>query len=206
MRSRIERLLRYLVTAETAQHRVFVWLSYPVLPDKNLIVIPREDDLMFGLLQNRFHAAWALRKGSDLENRPRYTHTTTFATFPFPKGMTPDVPAAQARALVSAREIEAAARNLNALRENWLNPADLVGEEAKVVGGLPSRRRPRSEAARQQLARRTLTTLYNKRPDWLVEAHSALDEAVAKAYGWPSHVTDDDALERLLALNLLRAR
>ena len=62
MRSRIQRLRRYLVTAETAQHRLFVWLSYPVLPDKNLIVIPRDDDLMFGLLQNRFHTAWSLRK------------------------------------------------------------------------------------------------------------------------------------------------
>jgi hypothetical protein len=58
MRSRSQRLRRYIVTAETAQHRVFVWLSFPVLPDKNLIVIPRDDDLMFGLLQSRFHAAW----------------------------------------------------------------------------------------------------------------------------------------------------
>ena len=64
MRSRIETLSRYIVTPETAQYRLFVWLSYPVLPDKNLIVIPREDDLMFGLLQSRFHEAWALRKGS----------------------------------------------------------------------------------------------------------------------------------------------
>jgi len=61
MRSRIERLSRYIVTAETAEYRLFVWLAYPVLPDKNLIVIPREDDLMFGLLQSRFHEAWALR-------------------------------------------------------------------------------------------------------------------------------------------------
>jgi hypothetical protein len=32
-------------------------LTYPVLPDKDLVVIPRADDLMFGLLQNRFHEA-----------------------------------------------------------------------------------------------------------------------------------------------------
>jgi hypothetical protein len=86
MRSRIEALNRYTVKPETAQHRLVVWLSYPVLPDKNLIVIPRADDLMFGLLHSRFHEAWALRKGSDLQDRPCYTHTTTFATFPFLKG------------------------------------------------------------------------------------------------------------------------
>lgn len=86
MRSRINGLKRYLVTPETAQHRLFVWLSPPFLPDKNLIVFPREDDLILGLLQNRFHEAWSLRKGSDLQNRPRYTHTSTFATFPFSRG------------------------------------------------------------------------------------------------------------------------
>ena len=83
MRSRIERLTRYIVTAETAPHRVFVWLSYPVLPDKNLIVIPREDDLMFGLLDSRFHAAWALRKGSDLEDRRGIPTRQLSRTFPF---------------------------------------------------------------------------------------------------------------------------
>jgi type II restriction/modification system DNA methylase subunit YeeA len=47
MRRLIRAAGRYIVTPETAQHRLFVWLSYPVLPDKNLIVIPRHDDLMF---------------------------------------------------------------------------------------------------------------------------------------------------------------
>ena len=34
MRSRIERLSRYIVTGETAEYRLFVWLAYPVLPTK----------------------------------------------------------------------------------------------------------------------------------------------------------------------------
>lgn len=205
MRSRIERLDRYIVTAETAQHRVFVWLSYPVLPDKNLIVIPRDDDLMFGLLQNRFHTAWSLRKGSDLEDRPRYTHTTTFATYPFPDGMAPDCSVAAARQLAATPMIEAAARELNVLRENWLFPADLIIEQAEIVDGLPARRVPKSIEARQTLSRRTLTMLYNSRPDWLLEAHRALDEAVAAAYGWSADISDADALDRLLQLNQQRS-
>ena len=48
---------------------------------------------------------------------------------------------------------------------------------------------------------RTLTNLYNARPQWLVDAHAALDAAVAAAYGWPADITDDDALRELLALN-----
>jgi hypothetical protein len=36
-------------------------------------------------------------------------------------------------------------------------------------------------------------------------AHKKLDAAVAAAYGWPVDLTDEQILERLLALNLERA-
>ncbi len=204
MRSRIEQLSRYIVTPETAQHRLFVWLSYPVLPDKNLIVIPRDDDLMFGLLHSRFHEAWALRKGSDLEDRPRYTHTTTFATFPFPNGMTPDVEAPLARTAPAAHAIEAAAQNLDQRRRSWLYPADLIQEVEEEWPQFPPRRVGRTPQAHALLSKRTLTALYNERPDWLIEAHRALDAAVASAYGWPEDITLDDAIGELLELNRVR--
>jgi hypothetical protein len=41
---------------------------------------------------------------------------------------------------------------------------------------------------------------------WLVEAHHALDAAAAAAYGWPADISDDDALRRLLNLNLATAK
>ena len=50
-----------------------------------------------------------------------------------------------------------------------------------------------------------MTNLYNRRPTWLDLAHQRLDEAVLDAYGWPHEVTDEEILERLLALNLERA-
>ena len=56
-----------------------------------------------------------------------------------------------------------------------------------------------------KLKARTLTKLYNERPAWLDLAHQKLDAAVAAAYGWPSHLTDEQILEKLLALNLERA-
>ena len=36
-------------------------------------------------------------------------------------------------------------------------------------------------------------------------AHKKLDAAVAAAYGWPADLTDEQILEKLLALNLERA-
>jgi len=210
MRSRVSDVRRYIVTPETAQHRLFVWLSLPTLPDKNLIVIPREDDTTFGILHSRFHEIWALRKGSDLQDRPRYTHTSVFATFPFPHGLTPDIPATDYAADPRAIATAAAAARLNELRENWLNPADLVVHEPEVVAGYPDRILPKDEAAAKELAKRTLTNLYNVRPAWLDNAHRALDEAVADAYGWgddwrAGKLADDEILARLFILNQERA-
>lgn len=45
----------------------------------------------------------------------------------------------------------------------------------------------------------------SKRPAWLANAHRALDEAVAAAYGWAPEISDDEILRCLLALNLERS-
>jgi hypothetical protein len=47
--------------------------------------------------------------------------------------------------------------------------------------------------------------LYNLRPDWLVNAHAALDRAVLAAYHWGPALADEELLARLLACNLERA-
>jgi hypothetical protein len=64
---------------------------------------------------------------------------------------------------------------------------------------------PRDAECAAKLKKRTLTNLYNERPTWLNLAHQKLDAAVAGAYGWPPDLSDDQILERLLALNLERA-
>jgi hypothetical protein len=62
-----------------------------------------------------------------------------------------------------------------------------------------------SVVSRRSSSDRTLANLYNRRPDWLAEAHRRLDAAVFDAYGWPPGLSDDEILARLLALNLERA-
>ena len=69
------------------------------------------------------------------------------------------------------------------------------------VPGYPKRPIPRREDAAKALKKRTLTNLYNARPQWLVNAHAALDAAVAAAYGWSADISDDDVLRELLVLN-----
>jgi hypothetical protein len=104
-----------------------------------------------------------------------------------------------------AQAIAKAAKRLDNLRNAWLNPPDLVRIDPEVVSGYPDRIVPKDAQAAVILKERTLTNLYNQRPQWLIDAHGDLDAAVAFAYGWPSNITEDDALARLLELNLQRA-
>lgn len=178
MRKAIEAVSRYIATPRVAKHRLYVWLSQEVIPDCQLIVFARSDDYFFGVLHSRPHELWALRLGTALEDRPRYTPTTTFETYPFPWA-----PGREDPADPRVQAIGAAAAELNQLRQNWLNPAG---------------------ASEAELKKRTLTNLYNQRPTWLAQAHRKLDEAVFAAYGWPVSLSDEEILARLLALNLER--
>ncbi len=200
----LDGLSRYIATPRVAKHRLFVWLDARICPDSANIVIARDDDTTFGILHSRFHEAWSLRLGTWLGkgNDPRYTPTTTFATFPFPEGLSPDIPAADYADDPRAAAIAAAARRLVELRDRWLNPPEWVEWVDEPVPGYPKRPVPRGETAAQQLKKRTLTNLYNARPQWLADAHAALDDAVAAAYGWPADISNDEALQELSALNL----
>ena len=198
----INGLSRYIATPRVAKHRLFVWCDARICPDSAVVVIARDDNTTFGILHSRFHEAWTLRLGTSLEDRPRYTPTTTFETFPFPEGLTPNIPAADYAANPHAVAIAEAARRLVELRDRWLNPLEWVEWVDEPVPDYPKRPVPRNEAAAKALKKRTLTNLYNARPQWLADAHATLDASVAVAYGWPANISADEALRELLALNL----
>ena len=198
---------RYIATPRVAKHRLFVWLDSRICPDSALIAIAREDDATYGILHSRFHEVWSLRLGTWLGkgNDPRYTSTTTFETFPFPEGLSPDVPAAHYAGDPRAIAITETARRLVQLRDHWLNPPEWVEWTGEPVPHYPQRPVPLDQAASAQLKRRTLTNLYNTRPQWLTDAHAALDAAVAAAYGWPADVSATDTLHELYSLNRSQA-
>ena len=184
MRERLHGFRRYIGTPQVAKHRLFVWIDAHILPDTQVIVVARDDDYFFGVLHAKAHCTWSRVMGTqlrDAESGSRYTPSTTFETYPFPWPPGTE-PTEDADPRVKA--IADATRELVRLRDTWLNEPGL------------------SEA---DLKKRTLTNLYNQRPDWLSVAHRTLDAAVFAAYGWPDTLSDDEILARLLALNLERA-
>ena len=199
----LDGLPRFIVTPRVAKHRLFVWCDIRICPDSAVIAIARDDDTTFGILHSRFHQAWSLRLGTWLGkgNDPRYTPTTTFETFPFPAGLSPNIPATDYADDSHAVAIAEAARRLVELRDRWLNPPEWVEWVDEPVPGYPKRPVPRDEASTRELKVRTLTNLYNTRPQWLADAHAALDAAVAAAYGWDTSISEDQALQMLLDLN-----
>ena len=217
MRRAFSGKLRFIGTPAVSKHRIFVFLPTIVLPDHQLYVFARSDDYFFGVLHSRLHEVWALKLGTRLETRPRYTPTTCFETFPFPEP-----------SKAQEAQIAEAAKEIDTLRSTWLNPPEWVKESVlefpasadgpwkrHVVPGSPNKEGigvaryvrfvPKDMESAGQLKKRTLTNLYNESPEWLKLVHRKLDEAVAAAYGWPADLSDDKILKRLLEINLARA-
>ena len=252
-------LPRFIATPRVSKHRVFVWMTPERLPSDATVAFARDDDYFFGVMHSRIHEVWALAQGTQLREKEsgfRYTPTTCFETFPFPFAddlLRPKDDPAQITAKFRAahyhtdqssvvREdppprtpdehraaIAAAAAELNALRERWLNPpewthtrtlefpasadgpwaryveAQTVDPKTRIGTVCYARTEPRDAESAAKLKKRTLTNLYNERPAWLALAHERLDATVAAAYGWPADSSDDQVLESLLALNFARA-
>ena len=192
MRAALEPLSRSIGTSRVAKHRTFSWLPVGIVPSDLVTVIAAEDDLTFGVLNSSIHTAWALRMGTALEDRPRYTPTTCFETFPFPRP-TPEQAEAIAQA---ARFLETARAFLRTKRDPKQRANAATSEQDKTL---------------------TLTGMYNLLSEYrqtgqeevtglatLADAHDTLDRAVSAAYGWAWPVDEDEMLSRLLALNLER--
>jgi type II restriction/modification system DNA methylase subunit YeeA len=157
----------FIATPKVARHRYFVWLASVVLPDNLVIAIARDDFTSFGILESRSHENWSLTRGAwiGVGNDPTYTPTTTFETFPFPAGLTPNIPAADYVNDPHAQRIAAAAKQLDELRRAWLNPPDLVDivPEVTPTAALgeaprryPDRILPKTAEAAVKLKERTL--------------------------------------------------
>jgi len=127
LRGALAGLNRFIVTPEVSKHRVFVWLDCVYLADHQTRAFPRSDDCFLGVLHSRPHEVWARSQGTQLREREsgfRYTPTTCFETFPLPE------PADEQESAIAK-----AAKELDDLRNHWLNPPEWTRREVLEFPG-----------------------------------------------------------------------
>ncbi|RYE76461.1 MAG: class I SAM-dependent DNA methyltransferase, partial [Hyphomicrobiales bacterium] len=182
LRPALAHLQRYIVTVETAKHRVFQFLDASILPDNMLVAVGLSDAFHLGILSSRIHIAWCLAQGATLEDRPRYSKSRCFDPFPFPNATESEKQA-----------IRRSAEALDALRKRVLSEhPDLT--LTKLYNIREAIRAGRTlTAAEADIRDRGLVLI-------LDEYHDAIDAAVAAAYGWPADLAEEEVLARLVAL------
>ena len=186
LRALIQGQFRFIVTVETAKHRLFQFLSTDHLPDHRLIAIGSADAFHLSVLSSRIHVVYALAAGGTLEDRPVFNKTRCFDPFPFPDCTEPQM--AKIRKL--AEELDAHRKRAQA--QHGLGLTDLYNVLEKLRAGTALT--PKERALHDAALVSTLKQL-----------HDELDAAVAAAYGWLWPLDDDAILERVVALNAARA-
>ncbi|SDG77791.1 class I SAM-dependent DNA methyltransferase [Bosea robiniae] len=181
-------LQRYIVTVETAKHRIFQFLDTAILPDNMLVAVGLSDAFHLGVLSSHLHVLWSRHQGATLEDRPRYSKSRCFDPFPFPDASE-----------VQKEAIRRPAEALDALRKEVLaaHPDLTLTKLYNIREGIRSGRALSSAEA--DIRDRGLVMI-------LDEHHQAIDEAAAAAYGWPATLAEAEILARLVALNRQRAR
>lgn len=188
LRPALEGLPRYIATIETSKHRTFQFLEAEIVPDNKLIVIANGDGAHLAILSSKPHLAWTSHVGGLLEDRPVYVKTTCFDPFPFPDP--PEPLKAKLRAL--GEELDATRKRVQAEHSD-LTLTGLYNVLEKVKAGATL------SAAEEDVKTRGLVLV-------LKDLHNQIDAATAEAYGWPADLSDEQILERLVALNTEPAR
>jgi hypothetical protein len=157
------------------------------LADGSLAAIASDDALLLGVLSSRVHVHWALAAGGTLEDRPRYQNGPCFDPFPFPACT--DAQAARIRDL--GEQLDAHRK-----RQQAAHPDLTITGTYNVLEKLRSGEAltPKERVIHEQ----GLVSV-------LKQIHDDLDRAVFDAYGWPADLTDEQILEKLVALNAERA-
>jgi hypothetical protein len=178
-------LTRFIVTTQTAKHRVFMFLDGNTVPDNTLFVIASESSYHLGVLSSRLHVAWSMATGGWLGvgNDSRYNGTRCFDPFPFPAA----TPAQQARIRELAEALDAHRKRQQA-QHPGLTLTDLYNVVEKLRAG-------------QLLSAKEQTTHEQGLAAVVLSLHQQLDAAVAAAYGWPADLPEAELLTRLVQLN-----
>ncbi len=189
LRAALNGLRRYIATCRTAKHRLFEFVGGESLPDAKIVAIGLDDGFFLGCLSSRHHVSWAMATGGWLGvgNDSNYNHSDCLGKFPFPNA----TPAVVARIRLLADQLDTHRK-----RQQELHPKLTMTGMYNVLEKLRSG--DALDAKEKTIHEQGLVSV-------LKQIHDELDAAVAEAYGWPVDLSDEEILERLVALNHERA-
>jgi hypothetical protein len=199
MRKTLKGIPRFIATGQVAKHRLFQWLSSDILPDDKLIAIASDEALQLGVLSSEVHGTWALASGGLLEDRPVYSKSTCFETFPFPAEDTDLTPELTERIGQLAEQLDAHRKTQQTLHPD-LTLTGMYNVLEKLRSGEALRQRQNHARARSGVgtahpARRTrhrrAASLWLERPRPCAAPRRRrprrLDRCAAAAPGGPEH-------------------
>ncbi len=189
LRDALAGLPRFIVTPRQGKHRLFAFAEAGAIAESTLVAIASPDADLLALLQSRIHTIFSLKTGGwmGVGNDPRYFHTSCFNPFPFPD----PPPALKAKLRALGEELDATRKRVQAQQPD-ITLTGLYNVLEKVKAG--AELTPQDEDVKT----RGLVLL-------IKDLHDQIDAATAEAYGWPADLSDEQILERLVALNAERA-
>ncbi|MEX2168089.1 MAG: DNA methyltransferase [Pirellulales bacterium] len=190
MREALNAVKSYFAISEVSEHCIFRRLEWPRdLVDGGIVAIASDDPLLFAILHSRIHVEWAVAAGGRMGkgNTPRYQNTFCFDPFPFP--LVNKEQAIRIRRL--GEQLDEHRK-----RQQKLHPTLTMTSMYNVLEKLRSGEA--LTAKEKKCHEQGLVSV-------LLQIHDDLDAAVAEGYGWPVDLSDEEILERLVALNHERA-
>ncbi|MGJ3262134.1 MAG: class I SAM-dependent DNA methyltransferase [Salinarimonas sp.] len=209
----------FAATVETVKHRFFELLDFSILPDNRLVCVGTSHEAPFAVLNSRIHVRWALATGGLLEDRPIYTKTACFDTYPFPACITDPAHPLTTRLRDLGERLDAH-RKARLAEHDDLTMTGLYNVLERVRALESGADVPPLTDAERSVYERGLVAV-------LKAIHDDIDRATLEAYGWedlapalvgkpgattPSpHKTkaqeaaEEELLSRLVALNKERA-
>ncbi|MBC3382975.1 DNA methyltransferase [Pseudomonas sp. SWRI179] len=191
----IKNLTRVLATVQTSKYRNFVFLEKGIVYDQTLLIFPFSDFFAFAFLQSSFHIEWSLFFGPTLEDRPRYTPSDCFETFPFSKEES------------GRRDLTSIAEKLYKYREQLLVDEGIGFTQLYNLYHNPQCKAENIEQLRK--FHRELDSMVLSQYGWkdivleyVFESEYEVDDGktIPWRYRWPENIRDE-ILARLLALN-----
>ena len=187
LRPALDEINNYIVTVDTAKHRIFQLVSRELVVTDKLVIVASDDCYHLGILSSVIHVVWASGNRGLVGETPVYVKSRCFDPFPFPDAS--DAHKATLRAL---------GEELDATRKRVLaeHPDLTLTGLYNVLEKLKSREPLTPED--EDVKHRGLVLI-------IKELHEQIDRAAFEAYGWPHTLGDEEILARLVALNAVRA-